>query len=70
MVNYNLWQVDSSPFSCGSRLMLRETVPTVAAVHDICRFRGGTLNTTRRRHANNDARDIDNFIGCEGDFPI
>ena len=29
-----------------------------------------TQGTTRRRHANNDAREIDDFIGCEGDFPI
>ena len=27
-------------FSCGSRLRSCETVPTVAAVYDICRFRG------------------------------
>ena len=30
----------------------------------------GTQGTTRRRQANNDAREIDDFIGCEGDFPI
>ena len=30
----------------------------------------GTQGTSRRRHANNDAREIDNFIGCEGDFLI
>ena len=30
----------------------------------------GTQGTTRRRHANNDEREIDDFIGCEGDFPI
>ena len=33
-------------------------------------FPWGTQGTTRRRHANNDAREIDDFIGCEGDFPI
>ena len=30
----------------------------------------GTQGTTRRRHANNVAREIDDFIGYEGDFPI
>ena len=29
-----------------------------------------TQGTTRRKHAKNDACEIDNFIGCEGDFPI
>ena len=28
------------PFWCGSQLKSCETVPTVAAVHDFCRFRG------------------------------
>ena len=32
-------------------------------------FPWGTQGTTGRRHANNDAREINNFIGCEGDFP-
>ena len=49
---------------------MRETVPTVAAVHDICRFRGVPKVQPRRRHSNNDAREINNFIGCKGDFPI
>ena len=31
---------------------------------------GGTQGTTHRRHTNNDAHEIDDFIGCEGDFPI
>ena len=31
---------DTYLFSCGSRLRLCETVPTVAAVHGFCRFRG------------------------------
>ena len=30
----------------------------------------GYQGTTCRRHANNDAREIDDFIGCECDFPI
>ena len=30
----------------------------------------GTEGTTHRRHANNYAHEIDDFIGCEGDFSI
>ena len=33
-------------------------------------FPWGTQGTTHRRHANNEACEIDNFIGCEGDFSI
>ena len=46
-----------------------ETVPTMAAVPDSL-ILWGILGTTRRRHANNDAYEINDFIGCEGDFPI
>ena len=46
---------DSTHHGCCSRLL---SIPW------------GTLGTTRRRHANNDAHKIDDFIGCEGDFPI
>ena len=49
-----------------------ETVPTVGAVRDLSRFCGvpKVQPTTHRRHANNDAYEIDDFIGCEADFPI
>ena len=30
----------------------------------------GTQGSTHRRHENNDAREIDDFIVCEDDFPI
>ena len=61
-------QHNQPTFSCGSRLKSCETVPTVAAVHGFCLFHA--QGTTRRKHANNDACEIDDFIGCEGDFPI
>ena len=44
-----------------------ETVSTVAAVHDFCRFHGVPKVQPAK---DNDAREIDNFIGCERDFPI
>ena len=35
-------KISFKPFSCGSRLKSCETVPTVAAVHSLFRFRGVT----------------------------
>ena len=52
------------------QLKSRETVPTVAAVRDICRFHGVPKVQPRRIHTNNEAHENDDFIGCEDDFPI
>ena len=36
----SMFRHEKQPFSCGSRLKWCKTVPTVAAVHGFCRFRG------------------------------
>ena len=41
----------------------------MAAAHDICRFHGVPKVPNRRRYENNDAGQIEDFIGSEGDFP-
>ena len=49
--------------------LLRETVPNVAAVHDICRFLG-VPKVQPAEGMQTRSHEIDDFIGYEGDFPI